>query len=448
MQNRKMILNKKSGARRSAGASALIISLLILCSAVLLPFQAHADSDGTEKLPLSHASTYFIKNLETGSVLKSTDAAVPIRPSSTVKIMAGLLLCEKYGASLDNVIEITPAMAKDNNASRSIGLISGQKPTVRDLIYLTVCGSFNDALKALAIDGYTSPESLTAAMNERAIRLGMTSTHYDNPYGLDSDGARTCLSDLVVLAEAAMNNGLFMTVSSAKDYTPEKLPASYAFNNHNKLISPSKYRNTDCRGMNAGNTPGSGYSVVTVSEKKGISYLCIVMGADSVDGVDYSYAVANGLINWAFSSYENKIILKPTDIVCEIPVTLSVTDKIVLAVPAGTVEAYLPKSYSAGKEISIRHTLYSSELEAPVIEGDEVGIVSVYCDGELVGTTKLVSKNSVERSTLLYSLEKIRDFSKSDFFIGALITAAVLVIVWITVGAFVRGTRKKKKRTR
>ncbi|MBO7375585.1 MAG: D-alanyl-D-alanine carboxypeptidase, partial [Clostridia bacterium] len=312
-----MFFNIKSGARRSAGASALLISLLILSCALMFPYQARAESDGTEKLPLSHAGAYFIKNLETGSVLKSTDVGASIRPSSTVKIMAGLLLCERYGGSLDDVIEITPAMAKDNNASRSIGLIAGQKPTVRDLIYLTVCGSFNDALKALAIDGYSSPESLTAAMNERAIRLGMTSTHYDNPYGLDSDGARTCLSDLVILAEAAMNNGLFMTASSAKDYTPEKLPASYAFNNHNKLIGPSKYRNTECRGMNAGNTPGSGYSVVTVSEKKGISYLCIVMGADSVDGVEYSYAVANGLINWAFSSYENKIILKPTDIVCE-----------------------------------------------------------------------------------------------------------------------------------
>ena len=438
-----MITNKK---RTAAFPPAVAVIAYLLIAVMLSCVTANA-SDGTEKLPLSHAGAYYIKNLETGSVLKSTDDKAQIKPSSTVKIMSGLLLCEKYASRLDEQITITPEMAKDNNASRSIGLTAGQKPTVRDLLYLTVCGSFNDALKALAYDGFTSPESLTLAMNERAISLGMSATHYDNPYGLDSAGATTCLSDMVILAEAAMQNGLFMTASSAKDYTPEKLPASYAFNNHNKLIGPSKYRNTDCRGMNAGNTPGGGYSVVTVSEKNGISYLCIVMGADYLDGVEYSYSIANGLINWAFSSYENKVLLKPSDVVCEVPVSLTVKNKTVLAVPAETVEAYLPKSYSKGNEISVRYTLYSSELEAPVAEGDEVGTVSVFCNGALVGQTKLVSKTSAERSSLLYSLERIKNFSKSDFFKGALITAAVLAVVWITAGAVIRGTKNKKRRT-
>lgn len=434
---------KQGPALKIAFAALSMLLSLILASAGFIPAGA---ADGTEKLPLSRAAAYYIKNLETGSLLKSTDTQASITPSSTAKIMSGLLICEKYASRLDEKIKITAEMAKDNNASRSIGLMAGQTPTVRDLVYLAICGSFNDAVKALAIDGFASAEGLTAAMNDRAARLGMTGTRYANPYGIDSENAKTCLDDLATLAEEAMKNGLFMTASSAKDYTPESLPTSYAFNNYNKLIGPSKYRNPDCRGMNAGNTPGGGYSVVTVSEKNGISYLCIVMGAEYFDSVDYSCSIANGLINWAFSSYENKTILKQTDIVCEIPVTLSVKEKKVLAVPETAVGAYLPKNYSVGNEISVRHTLYSSELRAPVAEGDEVGTVSVYCNGELVGQTKLVTKSSVERSSLLYTLEKIKDFSKSSFFKGFAITAAVLTAVWLTAGALIRGSKKKKRR--
>lgn len=427
--------------------SAFFIVIILFSFAGNPSVTAAGEQDGSEKIPLSRARAYYIKNVDTGIVLKSSDQDEKLPPASTVKMMSGLILCEKFAGKLDEVVTITAEMAKDNNAYRSIGLAEGQKPTVRDLLYLSVCGSYNDAVKSLAIAGYSTPEALVSEMNARAAAIGMTSTHYENYTGIDNPNQYTTLRDIAILAAEAAGNALFKMMAGEKEYSPEGLKSSYGFSNYNKLIATSQYRNTACVGLNAGNTPEAGYYVTALFEKDGLSYLAIVCGAEYVDNRAYSYVIANELINWALNSFSYRAILKQSDIICEIPVSMSITEKTVLAVPERDIYSYIPKSYSFGKELSKTYILNSETLAAPVKEGDEVGFVTVFCNGEKIGeTVRLVAKTSAEKSEILSVIEKIKDFSKKDFFKGALFTAGALTVVILVSVSVIRARNERKKR--
>ncbi len=430
---------QKNRIGRCAALLAVIISALLLLS-----FAAAAE-DGTEKIPLSRSKAYLISTVENGKILKSANTEERISPASTVKIMSGLLLCEAFSERLDEKITVTSAQIKDVSG-RYAGLAAGQTPTVRDLLYMGFCGGFNDAIRILATVQYGSDEGLISAMNMRAAFLGMKSTFYVNSTGVHNDNMFTTVSDLQKLALAAYSCNLYMTVSSATAYSTEGLYSPFSFENYNKIISSGQYRNTLCRGINAGSTPEDGYSLVTIAEKNGVPYLCIVMGAESDSEGIYSYIIANQLLTWAINRYGTVSLLSQSDVICELEVRLSVKTKSLTAVPAEDVSAFLPLTYTVGKEITRTYELDSEKLDAPVSDGQKVGTVTVYCEGTEFATVDLVVRGSAEKSELLEGLQKIMDFSKSDFFKGILISAAILIIVFITVRAFVIGTRNKNRR--
>lgn len=423
-----------------------VAALLAFVTVFPLLFTGAYAGDGTENIPLSKCEAYLISTPASGKVLKSENADKQIFPASTVKIMSGLLLCEQFAGRLDEHVTITEPMIKDVGASRHMGLKVGNTPTVRDLLYLGFCGGFNDAVKALAVLHYGSEEGIVAAMNIRAASLGMKDTFYANVGGIHDPSMHTTVNDLAILAAEAMKNSLFMTVSSALSYSTEGLYSPFSFPNYNSIISSGQYRNTLCRGMNAGSTPQAGNVLVTVAEKNGVSYLCIVMGAQKDDDNNYSYIIANRLISWAINRYGTKKLLSSADVICEIPVTLSVKTKSVICIPAEDVTAFLPLDYEVGKEITRTYELFADTLEAPVELGAKVGTVTVFCDGDAVATVDLVTKTAAEKNEFLGALEKIKAFSKSDVFIGTVITAAALIILWIIINAIIKGTRKKKRK--
>ena len=424
---------------------------IVLLTLLLLLFSVpavHAETDdGTASLQLDKAKAYLIGTANGEKILKSSPTDTVISPSSTVKIMSGYLLCEYFANRLDEKITVTAEMVK-NVSGRYVGMKAGATPTVRDLLYMGFCGGFNDAILILACTAYGSEAELVNAMNVKAAELGMKSTFYANATGLDSKTMYTTVGDLQKLAAAAWQSTLYMTVTSAQSYATEGLYSPFSFNNYNDLIAPGSYRNPLCKGMNAGNTPESGYAVVTVAEKKGVAYLCIVMGAEKDDTATYSYLLANRLISWAYDRYGTKTLLETSRIICEIPVTLSVKTDSVPVVPADSISAFVPLSYSLDNEVTYEYELDAESLTAPVEVGMHVGRITVYCDGQAIGTVALITKSGAEKSMLLEWIDSIRAFTKSDFFAGFLITALILTVLWVIFRAIYRGTARKRRSKR
>ena len=148
----------------------LLISLLLLLCAI--PFSSSA----AEITPpsMEEATAVYLKHLESNNVAASKNEDFVLGAGSTVKIMAGLLLCEKLSARAEETVTITDELyaAIPKTHGRSLKLVLGESTTVEQLLWAAICGSYNDAYYVLATFASGSLESFIEELNTRAAAMG------------------------------------------------------------------------------------------------------------------------------------------------------------------------------------------------------------------------------------------------------------------------------------
>ena len=377
----------------------------------------------------------YLYNIENDFAALSYRVDEVVYPTSTVKIMVGIIAIEQLGNNLDEVITVTEDMLRDVSGN-SVGFEVGEELTVESLLYALLVGGANDAAAILAVRIAGSVSDFVVMMNERAEELGAKSTHYTNPSGIHDDNMYTSVSDTAKIALAAYKMPLFMEMTSTSKYViPDTNKSQYRnVYNRNSLVRPdSRYFYDDAAGMNAGATSIGGYCVVTTAQRDGLSYLAIVMGADEDEENDvvYSYTEAAKLLDYAFESYANITLVEEGELITEIPVTMSGTTDYVQLVTAGSLTLYLPTSTDIEKEVTRSRKTNSDSLTAPVAEGQVAGVLTVLYNDEIVGNVDLVTTVAVARSDFLYTLEEIKSFATGRFFIAAVISAVVLTVLFV-----------------
>ena len=96
----------------------------------------------------------------------------------------------------------------------------GERLSVRDLAIAALVPSANDAATALALYvGRGSMARFVALMNAKARSLGLTSTHFENPHGLDQPGHVSSARDVTTLLTAALRNPFIRTWSTRSTAT-------------------------------------------------------------------------------------------------------------------------------------------------------------------------------------------------------------------------------------
>ena len=85
-----------------------------------------------------------------------------------------------------------------------MGLESGQRVSVRDLLYGLILLSGNDAAVTLAEAVSGTERRFVRLMNRTARRLGLKDTSYENPVGLDGPNHFSSARDLASLGQVLM----------------------------------------------------------------------------------------------------------------------------------------------------------------------------------------------------------------------------------------------------
>lgn len=186
--------------------------------------------------------------------------------ASTTKIMTALLTLER--ARLDDRV-VVPASALIGEAS--MGLQAGEVVTVEELLWGLLLASGNDAALALAQHVAGSEAAFVDLMNRRAAELGLTSTHFANPHGLDAAGHQSSAYDLWRLAEAAMAYPKFREIVAS----PTALVAGRRLWNRNELLT--RYPGAD--GIKTGTTPLAGQVLVASVNRQQHRAIAVVMGS-------------------------------------------------------------------------------------------------------------------------------------------------------------------------
>ena len=441
-------------SRHLRRAFSVLLAMALLLPLSLLPAKGEPEAPP----PDSEVGNVLLINLENNLTLYEKSSDTTIYPSSSVKIMAGLLACRALEDRLTEEVTVTAAMLSGVEGRRmNPPLADGEVLTVRDLLYAAVCGGYNDATQVVACLSSGSVAAFVEDMNREARRLGTIHTRYTNPTGLHDPAMATSARDVSMIAREAYENQLFMELSSARTHTvpATNIAESRSFTNRNALISDSSqnYFNGYCVGMNAGMTDEGGWCVVTVCERGGASNLCVVMGGEDVATGELipAYVYVNRLLAWANRAYTYRTVLTADDVLDTRKVSMTgVSKSKAHIVPVGDLLAYLPADTNPEEELTYTTVLLDGGLTAPITAGDVVGTVTVTYRGRVVGKADLTVTESFAQNGFMAGLMGFRRYLTSRPFLISVTLFAIMLLVYLrmTTGPGGRYSIRSVKRRR
>lgn len=428
---------------RSSRKHIRILFALLAALTLVVSFPMPVTAEPPALPSAEEATAVYFYHLESATLVYSKSADTQIPAGSTMKVLAGLIACERLAERQNELITITPEMTAASAGQMSPTIKVGNTIAVKHLLYAAICGSYNDCFDILAHVIAGSNEDFLNVMNARAKELGAQNTLCKEVSGVN-DRSTTTAEDLAKIARAANQNALYMQICSTARYSMDEFGS---VSNRNALIyseTTTQYYNAKCRGMSAGYTTLAGSCVVTTATNGRESYLCIVMGAKNTDTTNYGYVIANRWIDWVYKTYTYMDVITADTVLCTIPVTVSDMTSEIKVKTDTTLTCYLPTGLKVGEDITYSIRLTYSGLEAPVEEGMPVGYAAVLYRGELLGTVPLYTAESAERSSFVGGLMNIQALMQSRAVVAGTVFFVVGLVAWIATETIVK-IRKKHK---
>ncbi len=257
----------------------------------------------TIKEPDVNSRACVVIDRKTNSVLFGKNENSKKKMASTTKIMTATIIIEK--CNLTDTIEISKKAA--GTGGSRLGLKTGDKITVLDLLYGLMLRSGNDAAVALAEYAGGDINGFAELMNAKALELGLTNTHFETPHGLDSNEHYTTAYELALLSNYALNNPTFAKIVGTKNYTITINGSPKDLSNTNELLGNME----GVYGIKTGFTNGANRCLVTACKKNNMDIICVVLGADTkkfrtIDSIKLINYVFNNFVVYDLESFVNK----------------------------------------------------------------------------------------------------------------------------------------------
>ncbi len=389
-----------------------------------------------EKPLLGSGETGILIDAASGRVLFESESQKRMYPASTTKIMTALLAfeaIERGELTLDTQVQVTAEMLKGSDPDGSnIALKEGEVMSMDNLLKGLMVASGNDAACAIAEQVGKSIPTFVDMMNSRAAELGCSDTHFVNPNGLHDDNHYTTAADMAKIAKAAMSLEKFRKIA---DIAHLKIPPTNMtekeryYINTNGLLSTMRYTTYYYKyatGIKTGHTSKAGNCLVASASRDGIDLIGVIFGGA---GVADSHKDNIEMFDWGFETYTYIRALQKGDLPCEIRVKLGKsTDSLTLSV-AESVNVIVPNG-TAAENLEIRPRIPDS-VSAPVSAGDEIGTVSVFLNGDELGSGTLIASRDVERSFFWPVM------AAADTLWSNAVTKTIIIVILIGIAAFI-----------
>lgn len=234
---------------------------------------------------LSEAAGLF--NLQEHNMEFGKNVHLRLYPASTTKILTAYTAL-KHG-DLSAKATVTEAELQLEAGSTVCGLSAGDTVTLEELLYGLMLCSGNDAANVIADLVSGSTEEFAKLMNQEALALGATNSHFVNPHGLHDEAHYTTVYDMYLIFQAALQEEMFVTIISSQSHTGIVTAASGEtiskdWINTNKYVNGEETvpQGVQVIGGKTGTTNAAGYCLVLFSQKGGtIPYISIVYKSDS-----------------------------------------------------------------------------------------------------------------------------------------------------------------------
>ncbi len=425
-----------------------IVLLLSYFSAFAAPEQDVDQVNTEEKITKLTASSphVILLDLKTGTVLYKKNSDEKVYPAGLTNIMTALLVLENC-----NLEELVPASdtALSNVAAgdSKMGIIKGERLSVRQLLYGMLLLSASDASNLLAEKTSGSIDDFVALMNERAKELGMKNTCFANPTGEHDERNYTTPEDMAILVREAMKNETFAEIVKTKSYSipaTEKCHTARKITNRNHFVSDlvrNDYYYKYSTGIKTGYSIEAKSCIAASAQKGSISLLALVFEADTVDNVALSFQDCKNMFDYVFENYDSETVVKKDAIVTQTTLENARREKKLILKTQNDV-SFIKMKDTKNSEITYKDTV-PKKISAPIKENAIIGTREYFVNGDSIGTVNLVAKKSYKLDPITFIVNKMIAFVTSPWLF---ITIGLVIFVLIMAERRRRRILRRKRR--
>ncbi len=395
-----------------------IISLVLIFS-ILFPIYCFADEENNEEEeqipelveaasdsaeePNLNSRAAIIYDRNSKEVIYGKEENTKRKMASTTKIMTCMVVLEK-GELTDTVI--VSKKAAGTGGSR-VGLKTGDKVSVQDLLYGLMLCSGNDAAVALAEHVGGCVEGFADLMNEKARQLNLSNTHFVTPHGLDNEEHYTTAYELAIMADNALKNNTFSSIVGTKNITININGKPRNLSNTNELLGSM----AGVYGVKTGFTNGANRCLVTSCKRENLDIITVVLGADTKK---FRTQDSIKLINYAMNNYK------------EIDMENKIQDEFQKWKKENKDKIYINKGVKNTTEykleeqlnnyITIKNTQENgvkieintlNYYEAPLQEGTTIGVLTVKVSGQVKLIKNIQVAQTVEKKNMINYMKEL-----------------------------------------
>ncbi len=383
--------------------------ITLICSMLLLPFQAQSEEVEYKKFTASYkeldeAQYYFLVDLDTKEVLLSKNADKPVAPSSMTKLMTAYVVFDQVSKGS---IKLEQQCFVGKNAwgktGSSMFLNYGDVVSIDELVQGLLAVSGNDASIVLAEAISGSVDNFAYLMNLKARELGLKNSHFKNPHGLNEDDHYMTMRDLATLAERMYKDfPQYSDYLGIKDFTYKNITQ----HSRNPLI---KNDYEGIVGGKTGHTDDGGYGVVGVVKRYDRRLVAVVNKAKTSK---QRAAIITELFDYGFNEYKKVTLFKKDQTVSKLQTWLGKDSKVEV-VPNQDVAFNIPQEKSL--DSIIVRVKYKGPIYAPIQKGDKIAKLLINAKGHKVFEYDLFAKETVEQSGYFRKVSQILRYKVRSF---------------------------------
>lgn len=242
-------------------------------------YPAYAD----EEVDISSECVLLI-DISSDEVVCEKNSTEKVRIASLTKIMTAIVAIENLEDMQKTYIfsqDIINYLESENSAVA--GFAAGEEVSAIDMLYAAMLPSGGDGAMGIADLVGGSQEGFVAMMNQKALALGMTRTHFTNATGFDDGDNYSCAYDVSLMFEYALKNDTFRKIVTTESYTTSPT------NEHpyGITLTSTVYHGFEANdlamdgilGGKTGFTTDAGLCLATYVEQNGEEYILITLGA-------------------------------------------------------------------------------------------------------------------------------------------------------------------------
>jgi serine-type D-Ala-D-Ala endopeptidase (penicillin-binding protein 7) len=240
-------------------------------------------------VPDVRAEAALIYSPATGRILWESGGFDQRSIASITKVMTALcFLDDNPDLSREVMIDRT-----DLRAASTTFLRASERLRLQDVLHLALVASDNVAARTLARNSSAGAEAFVGRMNEKAVELGLTSTRFADPSGLDARNVSSAY-DLARLIAYAAEDELISSIMRTSEYTFHSSRRVLTIHNTNQLVRAA---DIEVVGGKTGFTNNAGHCLATLLRLPEFnqSVAVVVLGARSNAG---RFWETRHLFNW------------------------------------------------------------------------------------------------------------------------------------------------------